>query len=229
MKINIFQKIIIFIYVLLFCFFSIFYVPFKNIESGKIEYDILLSSSLNLDVSRLLVIIIILSILSAVFFFMFKNVNTLNFFLRMNQIKKKKSFAIFYVVILILIISGPFLIAILVSNKTDNASTSTGDQEINYDTVSSKTILPESTLKKSETCTTENAIEDFKYYMKFYYPDWKIYGNPIAIESSDCAYSIQFTTMNPHIRYRKEVMIAEITFSSDFNSYYFKTTRGVLY
>jgi len=104
-----------------------------------------------------------------------------------------------------------------------------------YDSTS--TVAPDTTtvppdtylLNKQESCTSKNALQQFNSYMKFYYPDWKIYGKPVINESSDCTYRIQFTTMDPHIRYQKEVIIVEISFNFDYSKYYFNTIRGTLY
>ena len=65
--------------------------------------------------------------------------------------------------------------------------------------------------------------------MKFYYPDWKLYGSPIVIEESDCIYRIQFITLDPHTRYQREVIIAEISYDYNFSHYSFRTVRGTLY
>jgi hypothetical protein len=65
--------------------------------------------------------------------------------------------------------------------------------------------------------------------MKFYYPDWKIYGNPVVKEQTDCTFRIQFTTIDPHIKLEKEIIIAEISYSYEYTRYRFKTIRGTLY
>lgn len=90
--------------------------------------------------------------------------------------------------------------------------------------------------KKAETCTKDNALLQFRSYVKFYYPDWKIYGKPQVKEltegfESPCSYQIQFTTSDPHLQYitEKEVIAVQIAFTFDYSRYRFTTIRGMLY
>jgi hypothetical protein len=78
-----------------------------------------------------------------------------------------------------------------------------------------------------KNCTGEDVIQGFKSYMKFYYPDWKIYGKPVSKEKSDCNFEIQFTTKNPFLD-EKEIIIVEISLYKGKVDF-FKVIRGNLY
>jgi serine/threonine protein kinase len=87
-------------------------------------------------------------------------------------------------------------------------------------------------IQKAITCTEQQALGDFKLYMKFNYPDWQIIGNPQVLEHADCTYRVQFTTLDPAYHgdwMFKEVIIGEISYSDDYQRYYFRTIRGWLH
>lgn len=230
MKFNLYQKIILVLYSLFFIYFSIIHVPFKIDDGSEIKYDTLLSNSSNLDVSRLVLIIVILSILTAILFLLFRNINySINF----KQLPKRTIKTIFFIAIgLAIILAVIFGISKYQSNKKDIVILPTVDStSVTVGSTVDSSTTSEIELKRAENCTGENALINFQSYMKFYYPDWKIYGKPVVMEQSDCKYEIQFTTMNPHYKYfrEKEIMIVQISFNYDYSSYYFETVRGTLY
>jgi|GEM_PF-6735329 len=227
MKFNIYQKILLLIYGCLFVYFSIIHVPFKTNYRNEIKYDTLFSNSSNLDVSRLVLIIVILSILAVVLFLLFRNIT---YSYKFKQIRKRK---IFYSAIGVLTIFLAVFIIILYQNKNKIneaiPSTTIGTADSTSVSTDSTSVIPPLDVIKAFTCTEENALANFKSYMKFYYPDWKIYGSPVVKDQSDCTYRIQFTTLDPHIRYEREVMIVEISYNYDYSRYSFRTIRGTLY
>lgn len=228
MKFNIYQKTVLILYGCLFVYFSIIHVPFKTNYHNEIEYDTLFSSSSNLDFSRLVLIIVTLSILAAILFLLFRNIH---YSIKLEQLQKQTSKIILYSVIgLAIILALIFGISkYQFTEKGIGLNSAIDNTTVIADSTVSSSITSEREQKKAENCTSEVALENFNSYMKFYYPDWKIYGKPVIREQSDCIFEIQFTTMNPHIRYEKEVGIVEISFDYDFSHYYFRIVRGTLY
>lgn len=232
MKLNVYQKIVLIIYGCLFVYFSIIHVPFKSNFRNEIKYDTIFSTSSNLDVSRLVLIIVILSILTVILFLLFRN---LSYSIKFQKLQKRTTKIILYsVLVLAIILAIVFGISKYQPTKENivrmpaiDSTSALLDSAISKG--SKNTYGSERGLKKAENCTSKNALENFQSYMKFYYPDWKIYGKPVVREQSDCTFEIQFTTMNPHFRYEKEVMIVEISFDYDFSHYYFRKVRGTLY
>lgn len=234
---NIYQKIILTVYCVLFSYFSIIHVPFKTKYNNGIEYDTLFSSSSNLDVSRFVLIIVIISILSSILFLLVRNIDVSNHPMAMNNWVRKNGLLTFIGISLISMIWVGFakyqskrenIVSVPEKNNAKIADSIKASDFIEDKNIESP-APSERALKKAEFCTEETALVNFKSHMKFYYPDWKIFGKPVVREGSDCGYQIQFTTINPHLRYEREVMIAKISFSSDFSSYYFSMVRGTIY
>jgi hypothetical protein len=223
MKLNVYQKITLLIYGCLFVYFAILHVPFKTNYRNGITYDTLFSNSSNLDVSRLVLIIVILSILTAVLILLLRNLKY-SFRFRIPKPIIYVSLAIVVLIIAVLSITQYH------GQKTDvKAPLSVDSSGVLADSNSTDKLPSYHDVMKSTYCTEKNALENFHSYMKFYYPDWKIYGKPVVREQSDCTFEIQFTTMDPHIKLEKEVIIVEISFDYDFSHYYFKKIRGTLY
>ena len=234
MKINKYQKILLAIYAGLFFYFSIIHVPFKINYTNEIEYDTLFSNKSNLDVPRLVLIILIISILIGSVFLLLRNANfKLNF--KLSQ-QVRKSFLFVAISILIIVI---FFLSInkYFSNKKANVFNKISDSTMTSDT-NKLHILPPGykeimalDLSKLEVCTPTHALKNFNSYMKFYYPDWKIYGDMVVKEQSDCVYRIQFKTQDPDLKYinDKEVMIAEISYNYDYTRYTVTMIRGYLH
>jgi hypothetical protein len=266
MKINIFQKILLAIYGIVFVYFSIIHVPFKTADRFEIDYDTLFSDRSNLDVSRLVLIILVISVLTAVLFLLIRNLK----FTRKTRVPKEKISAtkkevpttykggvrigwilltIAMLIFLIMIfkrLSKPIIVEVkpvvdtaIVDNNpkkepvvNDPLGILSKPKDTAYRTrpKRSQSVLDstDNFLLGNIPCTSERALKDFYSYMKFYYPDYKIYGKPVVKEHSTCTYRIQFTTSNPHF-YEKEVMIVEITFNNYNTRYRFSTIRGMLY
>lgn len=230
MKLNIFQKIILFLYGCLFVYFSTIHVPFETSRHNEIKYDTLFSNSSNLEFSRLVLIIVILTILTAVLFLLLRNVN---YSYKAKSLSKKRIKIFNSFIGIVLLIVAIFSINKFQTKKeklkiiSEEPFQSVDSTVIAVDTANSIEIPP--FVKKNITCTEEHALEDFKSYMKFYYPDWKIYGKPVVKEQSDCTYRIQFTTLDPHIKYEREVIIVEISYNYDYSRYTCRTIRGTLY
>jgi magnesium-transporting ATPase (P-type) len=225
MKLTAFQKVILIVFGLTFIYFSIIHVPFKT--KYEVEYDNLFSNKSNIDTTRLVLILVIISIITATLILLARNVN-LN--LAKTKISKKKLF-VFLSIIAIIIIVASIIYFKPNKNLVQETPVATDSTSTTMDT---STMTPNSNvsqyeLQKAETCTPESALENFKSYMKFNYPDWKIYGKPVVQEQSDCTYRIQFTTLDPHIRYEKEVMVVEISFNYDYSRYSVTPIRGTLY
>lgn len=223
MKINLYQKAILTVYAILFIYFSIIHVPFKTKYGNEVVYDTLFSNKSNLDVPRLFLIILVISILTVTLFLLLKNINsTLH-----QKTPLKKSFKIgTYLLVGIVTILAPIFI-FYKSHVTPKTNIAVHSNSTFTDTTPA--LPSQYDLKKTETCTSEYALKNFQAYMKFYYPDWKIYGQPLVKEHSDCTYRIQFTTLDPHIRYEKEIMVVEISYSYDYIRYKFRAIRGTLY
>ncbi len=231
MKLNIFQKILFVVYGCLFVYFAIIHVPFKTSSKKEIKYDTLFSNSSNLDVSRLVLIIVILSILTAVLFFLF---SIINFSYKNEPLSKRTiKISIYSFIGVALLFVAIFSIMNLQTKKeklkiiSEEPFQAVDSTAVAVDTPNILEIPP--FLLKEMTCTEKHALEDFKSYMKFYYPDWKIYGQPVVKKQSDCTYRIQFTTLDPHIKYEREVIIIEIYYNYDYTTYSCKTIRGTLY
>lgn len=96
-------------------------------------------------------------------------------------------------------------------------------------------VKPDFFIKNDEKeCSEIIALEKFKSHMKFYYPDWKIYGQPVIKQSDDCIYEVQFQTINPHEKFlnEKEVVIVKVNLRPPYFKYgttTFETIRGELY
>lgn len=229
MKFNIYQKIILLVYGCLFVYFSIIHVPFKTNSRGEIKYDTLFSNSSNLDTGRLVVIIVIISMLTTVLLLLLRNINYSPKSLP-RKTAKIITFCITGIAILFLVVWGLSKLNTKKRNvPTETVSTQSVDSTAVIVDTAISTDIPPFLQKKAETCNEEQALLDFKSYMKFYYPDWKIYGNPVVKEQSDCTFRVQFTTLDPHIRYQKEVIIVEISYNYNYTEYYFRTVRGTLY
>jgi len=101
------------------------------------------------------------------------------------------------------------------------------------ETVAAKNRETLRNLMKTVTCKKDSALKNFYSYMKFNYPDWKITDIPVIQESSDCVYQIRCTTINPHTSMYgiidKDILIVEISYDYNFDNYYFKRIRGLLY
>jgi hypothetical protein len=229
MKLNVYQKIVLLIYGCLFVYFTILHVPFKSNYRGEIKYDTLFSNSSNLDTGRLILIIVILTILTVVLLLLLRNIK---YSFRPISQKRKKIIAYSLLGVVILFAA---IFAISKYKVKKNADT---PPIVNTQAVDSVAVVADTTTsidippflqKKAETCNEEQALRDFKSHMKFYYPDWKIYGNPVVREQSDCAYRVQFTTLDPHIKYEREVIIVEISYAYDYTKYNFRIIRGTLY
>lgn len=233
MKFNVVQKLIFLLYACSFAYFTIIHVPFKIKYSNKVEYDTLFSNNSNLDVARVLIMIAAISVLAAVMVLFSRNLIRAENFRQLPR-KTRGVATISFIGIAVLILA---IILVRPSHRHSIADVPASEDTaavVKPDTTAE--VTDTSTLvgafkkvQKANTCTEQNAIEQFESYMKFYYPDWKIYGKPVAREQSDCLYQVQFTTMNPHIRYEKEVMIAEISFNDDYTKYYFRIVRGTIY
>lgn len=229
MKLNLYQKIILLAYGFLFVYFTILHVPFKSNYRSEIKYDTLFSNSSNLETSRLILIIIILTILTFILLLLLRNLK--NPFPLISQTKKK---TIIYSLLGAVILFG-IIFSILKYQIKKNTEPS---PTIKVQTTDSVSVVVDTTINtkvptllkaKIETCNEEQALIDFRSYMKFYYPDWKIYGKPVVIEQSDCTYRVQFTTLDPHIKYEREVIVIEISYNYNYTQYYFRTIRGTLY
>jgi hypothetical protein len=96
-------------------------------------------------------------------------------------------------------------------------------------------VKPDFLVKNDEKeCSEITALEKFKQHMKFYYPDYKIYGQPVIKQSDDCIYEVQFQTINPHEKFlnEKEVVIVKVNLRPPYFKYgttTFETIRGELY
>ena len=243
MKINFYQKIIIILYSIFFIYFSIIHVPFKIYHSSKIKYDTIFSDNSDIDVSRLVLIIVIISILSGVIFLLSSNLKSPNKLKLLPKQKFKLTPYNIKVNLLVLIIISVIIFTIIknsgkprIDEFNHHANEQNKDSTSTMSADTSRLVAPHVSdttinIDKALACNEENALSDFKSYMKFYYPDWKIYGKPVVREQSDCTYRIQFTTRDPHIPYfpEKEVIIVEISYTDDYSKYHFRTIRGTLY
>ena len=234
-KFNAYQKLILLVYGCLFVYFTILHVPFRTSYRNEIKYDTLFSNNSNLDFSRLVLIIIIFSILATVLFLLFRNIN-----FSFKRLPRKTIKVTFYSTIALILLLSAILVISEYQTKTKNIikpivkvqtidSTSIATDTTSIATDTTRSIDAPPFIKKIFNCTEEHALENFRSYMKFYYPDWKIYGKPVVKEQSDCIYRIQFTTLDPHSRYEREVIIVEISYNYDYSRYNFTTIRGTLY
>jgi hypothetical protein len=224
MKINTYQKILLAIYGIVFIYLSILHVPFK-IDYDEIAYDTLFSSKSNLIITRLVLIDVVITIVSVVLFLLLRNLT-----LKIKYPSKRLGKISIYIFVIITL----FLLTILAISRykgAENKMTLMPERKVDSVAATTKEVPLDSlrALTKSENCTQESALKAFRSYMNFYYPDWKIYGNPVIKEMSDCIYRVQFSTMDPHIKWEREVIIAEISLNDDGHHYKFKTIRGELY
>jgi hypothetical protein len=150
-----------------------------------------------------------------------------------NLTKKK------YVVLRLFLVGIAFIAIIAVYKRYEKITTDQqrASAQKTADSISSEKFARDQAIlqaslevRKKQTCTKASALENFEYYMKFYYPDWKIYGSPGVIENSECTYRIQFTTLDPAYDYSefKVVIIVEISWDNDFTHFYFNVIRGHL-
>ena len=77
------------IYGIVFIYFSIIHVPFKTEDRFEIDYDTLFSNRSKLDVSRLILIMLLISIIAAVILFLFWNLK----FTQKTKVPKEKTSA----------------------------------------------------------------------------------------------------------------------------------------
>ena len=89
---NTFQKIVLLLYGISFAFFSIVKVPFKIRGSVNIVYDTLFSNRANIDIGRMTLIIVMLTIAAALLF-----VLTINLKLNIEFHRKIKAKFLLYV------------------------------------------------------------------------------------------------------------------------------------
>jgi hypothetical protein len=240
MKTNLFQKILLSLYGICLVYFSILHVPFKT-GYNEIEYDTLFSTKSNLLISRLVLIIVVVSILTGLLFLLAQNLK-LKFSVTSPIRRINKRIVLYSLVAIVLLAILFYAINLRREQIQIKQPISTIALDSSASRADSTSVTPaassseDADLKRKENCTEENALIQFRSYMKFYYPDWKIYGKPKVKESSEefgspCSYQIQFTTSDPHMTYytQKEVMIVEISFTFDYSRYRFKTIRGTLY
>lgn len=239
MKLNIYQKLILLLYCGLFMYFTILHVPFKNYSKGEVIYDSLFSNNGNLDLSRFISIVVVISVLAALLFWLFHNISIPKS--RLLPKHRNRILVLGSICIIMAVTATIFITKRQIEEKqetkiyaADSAAVDVVDTAIKpgKDTDPLKLRAELETSKeelKAETCTTANALKNFKSYMKFNYPDWKIYGNPVVQEQSDCSYRIQFTTIDPHIRLEKEIIVVEISFHLFSNQYSITNIRGTLY
>jgi len=195
MKINTYQKILLAIYGIVFIYLSILHVPFK-IDYDEIAYDTLFSSKSNLIITRLVLIDVVITIVSVVLFLLLRNLT-----LKIKYPSKRLGKISIYIFVIITL----FLLTILAISRykgAENKMTLMPERKVDSVAATTKEVPLDSlrALTKSENCTQESALKAFRSYMNFYYPDWKIYGNPVIKEMSDCIYRVQFSTMDPHIK-----------------------------
>lgn len=233
MRLNIFQKVIVIIYSTLFLYFCLFHVPFKTSEPSSIIYDTLFSNKAEIHISRLIIILFIITIISTGLFLLTKN---LKYVFRLPTHREKKVITYLILVLSTLVFIFWGLSPFFNKNKPYTNKENTNKIDLNIDQVAVDSAAPvvskndvEYLEKKAATCNEDQVKRDFQSYMKFNYPDWKIYGDPIIQLFSDCTYRVQFTTMNPRLRYKKEIIIIEIAYTSDLEHYNFNTIRGILY
>ncbi len=86
--------------------------------------------------------------------------------------------------------------------------------------------------QKVLNCNIENAERNFKSWLEFKYPDWKIISDLKIQESGDCEYDIRFTVLNPYLsKYvrTEEIVVVRISFVDAYEKYSIKFLRGVIY
>jgi hypothetical protein len=243
MKLNKYQKIVLLLYGVAFIYFSVLHVPFKINHAKEIAYDTLFSKQANLDVSRLVLILLIITVFSIVLFLLAANLR-----LSIKPIKVIKRFS--YISLGIIFISLSLFIFLkycrpkrsLVKAKMEQSDSTTILSPGQYDEYgilikpkAGSTTIPDFVKKNyKELCNEKMALEKFRAHMKFYYPDWKIYGKPMIKNTSDCIYEIQFKTADPHLHYSsdKEVIIVRMNLkfeNFETGTIYFNVIRGELY
>jgi hypothetical protein len=80
----------------------------------------------------------------------------------------------------------------------------------------------------------KDAVEDnFKSWMKFTYPKWKIVSDITIQESDDCEYRIQCSLRDPHMAklgvWENEVCIFDFQYKENYDKYLVTRTKGTIY
>lgn len=230
MKFNGYQKIVLITYAILLFYFSVLHVPF--IQDSQIFYDTLFSSKIKIDINRLSLILVIVTLLTITILLLFKNSDySINLQrISIKNILKPQVYIPFFIIVALSLV---YLLGKYYTPKINTEKVVVDSVKMAVDTaVSNPTFQIEDNSSKLINCTVENALEQFYSYMKFNYPDWHIYGKPVVFENSDCSYKIRFTTMDPHLKIldEKEVIVVEISFAGvKYDTYYFRVIRGTLY
>jgi hypothetical protein len=224
MKLNAVQKILLLMYLLLFLFISMIRVPFRTGRS--IAYDTIFTSNGNVDFGRWTLFMIVATVTVGIAMILARNA----------AIKMKKLLIGLSVVVIIGIIgvSGYFYYVAAYTKKrtepveevtivTDSAITTPSSRATN------NAYMEEQERKKKASCNEDKALQLFHSYMKFNYPDYKIYGKPVVKKYDECTFRVQFTSIDPHIQYQKEVFIVQISINAYEETYNFSEIRGTLY
>lgn len=88
-------------------------------------------------------------------------------------------------------------------------------------------------LTREQLCNEITVEENFRYWMDFKYPDWKIYDDIVIVSSGDCSYNLRFTTINPHLSKfgmeEKSIIVAQFDYTNNYEEFSVKILRGTLY
>jgi hypothetical protein len=131
-KLNKYQKLILILYGISFIYFSAIHVPFKVYGRQEIIYDTLFSERANLDASRLILILVVVSVAFAIIHFL---INSLRLDYKPQIGKKLKTKPFLYILVGLVIITAT--VYILTRNKNLFAKI----EHVSSDTVTKSAIL----------------------------------------------------------------------------------------
>lgn len=130
-KINKYQKIVLLVYGIAFIYFSVLHVPFKIKRGSELVYDTLFSDRANVDFSRLCLVMIISTLISGIFFLVFRN---LQWTFKLKSIPKPKP--VFYILLSIIVIA--FSAFLLIQKYSDNFSWNKSVRSVDSTSVATK-------------------------------------------------------------------------------------------
>ena len=112
------------------------------------------------------------------------------------------------------------------SYQAEEKSYTPREEDISFDEDIDQTLN-----QKNKVCNKESALDNFYLWMDFNYPDWKIYGDVSILSAGECVFNIRFTTKDPRNFWddRKEVIVTQLNYVDDYQSFNVRTLRGTLY
>lgn len=156
-KLNKYQKFLLILYGICFIYFSVIHVPFEVYGSDEIIYDTLFSERANLITSRLILILVVITVAFAIILFL---INSLHLNLKVQPGQKQKLKPALYILAVIAIIAATSYFL------TKNKNIFTKTQKVSSDTIATNAIVDTTSraVEKEQSKTVYYDIQNVKYY-----------------------------------------------------------------